>query len=32
MKSKGYGEEKPLVSNPNDKKNRRVEINLERGE
>lgn len=32
IKSKGYGEEKPLVSNPNDKKNRRVEINLKRGE
>lgn len=32
IKSKGYGEEQSLVSNPNDKKNRRVEIELKRGE
>ena len=28
----GYGEEQPLVNNPNDKQNRRVEIVLKRGE
>lgn len=32
IKATGYGAERPLVSDPNDKKNRRVEIRLERGE
>ena len=32
IKATGYGEERPLVSDPNDEKNRRVEIRLERGE
>ena len=32
IKATGYGEERPLVNDPNDKKNRRVEIRLERGE
>ncbi len=32
IKAIGYGAERPLVSDPNDEKNRRVEIQLERGE
>ena len=32
IESIGYGEEQPLVNNPNDKQNRRVEIVLKRGE
>ena len=32
IKATGYGEERAVVSDPNDEKNRRVEIRLERGE
>ncbi len=32
IEATGYGADQPLVSDPNDKKNRRVEIRLERGE